>query len=113
MVMDADVIIGKLIETLDLVIRSRRTRGEDQLSPMIEQLSRDWVLTDFGLEHLPVPYWIKARELTNNSELEDWRLHMREKTWVLEEDERARAASEPDFWMVSEIARQFFRKQLA
>lgn len=110
-IIDAEKVISDLIDSLDLAIRSRRTRGEDQLSPLIEQLSKEWVLTNFGLEHLPYPYWIRRQELASDSELSDWRRHMHDKIWVVEEDERAKAAREPDFWMISEIAHQFFKAQ--
>ena len=105
-VIDPQAIFPNLIDSLDLVIQARRLRGEDQLSPLIEKLSEEWALTDYGLEHLSTPYWIRGSELV--SDLNDWRRHMREKTWVVEGDERAKAAHEPDFWMASEIAKWFF-----
>jgi hypothetical protein len=109
-VLDPTQIFPPLIDTLDLAIQSRRSRGEDQLSPIIEKLSKEWLLTDYGLEHLLVPYWIEGKELAED--VEGWRRHMREKTWVLEENKRAQAAGEPDFWLVSEIASKFFERKL-
>jgi len=104
-------LLSSLIDLLDLAIRSRRTQGsDDQLSPLIERLSENWVLTDFGLEHLPFSYWIQKEELVD--ELDDWRRHMSEKTWVLEEDEKAKRERKLDFWMVSKTANLFFRRQL-
>jgi hypothetical protein len=108
-VIDAEAVIGDLIASLDLAIGSRTSGGEDPLSPLIERLSKEWVLTDFGLEHLPLPYWIKASELMDKDELQDWRRHMSTKIWVQEEDERAKAAGEPDFWFITKVAHFFFR----
>jgi hypothetical protein len=105
---DAEWIFGKLIDSLELAIRSRRTGGEGQLSPLIEMLSTNWVMTDIGLEHVPIFYTIPRGELIAESDLEDWRRHMREKPWVAEENEAARQTEDYDFYMVSEAAHLFF-----
>jgi hypothetical protein len=105
---DAEWIFGKLIESLDLAIRSRRTGGDGQLSPLIEVLSAHWAMTDFGLEHMPIYYPIPRGELITKSELTNWRQHMSEKPWVSEENEASRQTQEYDFWMVSEVAHKFF-----
>jgi hypothetical protein len=105
---DAEWIFGKLIDSLELAIRSRRTGGEGQLSPLIELLSTNWVMTDVGLEHVPIFYTIPRGELIAESDLEDWRRHMREKPWVAEENEVAQQTESYDFYMVSEVAHLFF-----
>ena len=105
---DAEWIFGRLIESLGVAIRSRRTAGDGQLSPLIELLSTTWAMTDFGLEHLPMYYVIPGAELIEQADLSQWRTHMAEKSWVEEENEQARAAQEPDFWMVSELGHNFF-----
>jgi hypothetical protein len=105
---DAEWIFGRLIETVDLAIRSRRTSGDGQLSPLIEMLSAHWVMTDFGLEHVPMYYPIPRGELIAESELTGWRQHMGDKPWVSEENEASRQTQEYDFWMVSEVAHIFF-----
>jgi hypothetical protein len=105
---DAEWIFGRLIESLGVAIRSRRTAGDVQLSPMIELLSTTWAMTDFGLEHVPMYYAIRGAELVAQDDLSNWRTHMAEKSWVEEENERARAAQEPDFWMLSELGHKFF-----
>jgi hypothetical protein len=105
---DAEWIFGKLIDSLDLAIRSRRTGGEGQLSPVIELLSTNWVMTDVGLEHVPIFYTIPRGELIVESDLEDWRRHMREKPWIATENEVARQNDGYDFYMVSQVAHLFF-----
>ncbi len=105
---DAEWIFGKLIESLDLAIRSRRTGGEGQLSPLIELLSTNWVMTDVGLEHVPIFYTIPRGELIAESDLKDWRRHMREKPWIAEENEVAQQTEGYDFYMVSQVAHVFF-----
>ena len=107
-VFDAEWIFGKLIDSLDLAIRSRRTGGEGQLSPMIELLSTNWVMTDVGLEHVPIFYTIPRGELIAESDLEDWRRHMREKPWIATENEVAQQNESYDFYMVSQVAHLFF-----
>lgn len=105
-VLEIERIFPPLVDSLELAISERRDGGEDTLSPLIERISREWAMTDFGLEHIGYPYWIKGKELAED--VADWRRHMQGKTWVLEEDERAKEAHEPDFWMVSEVASKFF-----
>jgi hypothetical protein len=105
---DAEWIFGRLIDTVDLAIRSRRTSGDGQLSPLIELLSAHWAMTDFGLEHVPMYYPIPRGELIADSELTNWRRHMGDKPWVSEENEASRQTQEYDFWMVSEVAHIFF-----
>jgi hypothetical protein len=105
-VLQIDRIFPRLIDSLELAILERRRGGENSLSPLIEGVSRVWAMTDFGLEHIGNPYWIRGEELA--SDVDDWRRHMREKNWVLEEDEQAKQAYEPDFWMLSEVASKFF-----
>jgi hypothetical protein len=105
-VLEVDRIFPPLIDSLELAINERRGGGENSLSPLIERVSQEWAMTDFGLEHIGYPYWIRGEELA--SDVEDWRRHMWEKNWILEEDERAKQAHEPDFWMLSEVASKFF-----
>lgn len=105
---DAQWIFGQLIESLGVAIRSRRTAGDGQLSPLIELLSSTWAMTDFGLEHVPMHYTIPRSELIRSDDVAHWRKHMTDKEWVNEENERSRAAGEPDFWMVSELGNKFF-----
>jgi hypothetical protein len=107
-VFDAESIFRRLIDSIDLAIRSRRTSGDGQLSPLIELLSAHWAMTDFGLEHVPMYYPIPRGELIAESELTDWRQHMSEKPWISEENEASRQTQEYDFWMVSEVAHIFF-----
>jgi hypothetical protein len=107
-IFNVEWIFGKLIDSLDLAIRSRRTGGDGQLSPLIELLSAHWAMTDFGLEHVPMYYSIPREELIARTELTDWRQHMGEKPWITEEKEAARQTEEYDFWMVSEVAHKFF-----
>ena len=107
-VFDAEWIFGRLIDSVDLAIRSRRMSGDGQLSPLIELLSAHWAMTDFGLEHVPMYYPIPRGELIADSELTGWRQHMGEKPWITEEKEAARQTREYDFWMVSEVAHIFF-----
>jgi hypothetical protein len=107
-VFNVEWIFGKLIDSLDLAIRSRRTGGEGQLSPLIELLSTNWVMTDVGLEHVPIFYTIPRGELIAESDLEDWRRHMREKPWIAEENEVAQQTEGYDFYMVSQVAHVFF-----
>jgi hypothetical protein len=105
-VLEVERIFPPLVDSLELAISERREGGEDTLSPLIERVSREWAMTDFGLEHIGYPYWIRGKELAED--VDNWRRHMWGKTWVLEEDERAKEAHEPDFWMVSEVASKFF-----
>ncbi len=105
-VLQIERIFPPLVDSLELAIGERRDGGEDTLSPLIERVSREWAMTDFGLEHIGYPYWIRGEELARD--VGDWRQHMQGKNWVLEEDERAKQAHEPDFWMVSEAASKFF-----
>jgi hypothetical protein len=105
---DAEWIFGRLVDSLGVAIHSRRTGGDGQLSPLIELLSATWAMTDFGLEHVPTYYPIERSVLIAEDDLSHWRTHMREKGWVEEENEQARSKGEPDFWMVSELAHNFF-----
>lgn len=111
--MDAEWIFGRLLTSLEVAIRGRRTRGDWQLNPLIELVSTNWAMTDFGLEHVPDPYEIPANELADDDELNDWRRHMGEKIWVDRENSAAKEARDADFWMVTQVAHQFFRRQLA
>lgn len=105
---DAERILGRLIDSLGVAIQSRRTAGDGQLSPLVELLSTTWAMTDFGLEHVPMYYPIPGAELVEQDDLSHWRTHMAEKSWVEEENKQALAAREPDFWMVSERGHKFF-----
>lgn len=103
---DAGLIFARLIDSLDIAIRSRRTKGDTQLSPLIELISPTWTMTDYGLEHYPNYYVITRADLV--ADLAHWREHMRDKVWVGEENASHAVDGEPDFWMVSEVAHAFF-----
>jgi hypothetical protein len=110
--LNADAVFGWLIETLAIAIESRTKRGVDsQLHPLIERLSKTWVMTDFGLEHLENAYVIRANDLVD--EPEHWRRHMLEKRWVKEEDRIAERENSDDFWMISSVAIGFFTFRLS
>lgn len=106
--LDAEQIFDRLLLTLEIAIRSRQAGGDDQLDPVIELISPNWALTDFGLEHLPAPYQIDRERLKTEEDLAHWRGHMRDKSWSAEEDGRATESREPDFWMVTEVAHRYF-----
>lgn len=108
-VLDPVKLFPAVIDSLELAISSKHHGGEDPLAPLIEKLSPNWVMTDYGLEHLPMPYLIDHPRLV--AELEDWRRQMREKTWAAEEDQKARDNGGADFWMVSEVSSRFFKYQ--
>jgi hypothetical protein len=108
-VLDPVKLFPTVIDSLELAISSKHHGGEDPLAPLIEKLSPNWVMTDYGLEHLPMPYLIDHPRLV--AELEDWRRQMREKTWAVEEDQKARDNGGADFWMVSEVSSRFFKYQ--
>jgi hypothetical protein len=105
---DAEQIFRQLVDSFGTALESRRAGGDGQLSPLIEMLSSTWAMTDFGLEHVTAYYPIEAKELIAEDDLAHWRGHMADKAWVGEENEHARDAGEPDFWMVSELAHKFF-----
>jgi hypothetical protein len=105
--LNAAQIVGDLLDSVELVLESRRRGGDEQLSPLIEVASEHWAITDIGLEHLgEPPYWIQAEDLTRRAD--EIRAHVAQKTWVREEDERAQDKGGDDFWMVAERARMFF-----
>lgn len=106
---DAGRIFDRLLLSLETVIEGRRTRGDTQLDPLIEMIAETWLMTEFGLEHVPDYYPIKRSELAAEEGLTRWRQHMREKIWVEEESKTAREKGDPDFWMVSEVAHYFFK----
>jgi hypothetical protein len=97
--MDATWIFERLIRTLEVAIKSRSTGGHDQLSPVIELLGSKWAMTDYGLEYLRHPYVIDRGRLLTDKAVANWRQHMHEKVWVLQDDKLADTSKrEPDFW---------------
>jgi hypothetical protein len=110
-VFDASFLVTRLVATVELAIEARSRRGDTQLDRVVELLSPNWVLTEGYLEHYPDYYSIGGNELATQAGVGQWRSHMREKPWVEDEGKAARAQREPDFWMVTEIARQFFANE--
>jgi hypothetical protein len=99
----------RLIRTLQVAIKSRSRDGDEQLSPVIELLGSKWAMTDYGLEYLEEYYPIDRGRLLTDKAVANWRRHMSEKIWAVEDDKLAGASNgEPDFWMVTEIAHMFF-----
>lgn len=112
--LDLERILERLLLSLEVAIQSRRTRGEAQFHPLIEMPSASWAMTDLGLENIPEDYYaIQASALVTIEELTHWRRHMQDKLWVKAQDELARATYDADFWMVSEVAHQYFAARAA